>query len=34
MTAFFQDAQTGLDRMATDNTYLANIRMFIAAGRN
>lgn len=30
MTAFFQDAQTKWHRMATDNTYLANIRMFIA----
>lgn len=30
MTSFFQDAQTKWHRMATDNTYLANIRMFIA----
>lgn len=30
MTGFFQDAQTKWHRMATDNTYLANIRMFIA----
>lgn len=30
MTEFFQDAQTKWHQMATDNTYLANIRMFIA----
>jgi hypothetical protein len=30
MSAFFQDAQTKWHRMATDNAYLANIRMFIA----
>jgi hypothetical protein len=30
MTIFFQDAQTKWHRMATDNAYLANIRMFIA----
>lgn len=30
MTMFFQDAQTKWHRMATDNAYLANIRMFIA----
>lgn len=30
MTSFFQQAQTKWHRMATDNTYLANIRMFIA----
>lgn len=30
MSMFFQDAQTKWHRMATDNTYLANIRMFIA----
>lgn len=30
MSSFFQDAQTAWHRMATDNTYLANIRMFIA----
>lgn len=30
MSMFFQDAQTKWHRMATDNAYLANIRMFIA----
>lgn len=30
MSGFFQDAQTKWHRMATDNAYLANIRMFIA----
>jgi hypothetical protein len=30
MSLFFQEAQTKWHRMATDNTYLANIRMFIA----
>jgi hypothetical protein len=30
MSSFFQDAQTAWHRMATDNTYLANIRMFVA----
>jgi hypothetical protein len=30
MCSFFQSAQTKWHRMATDNTYLANIRMFIA----
>ncbi len=30
MSIFFQDAQTKWHRMATDNAYLANIRMFIA----
>lgn len=30
MSRFFQDAQTKWHRMATDNAYLANIRMFIA----
>lgn len=30
MSSFFQDAQTKWHRMATDNAYLANIRMFIA----
>ncbi len=30
MSFFFQEAQTKWHRMATDNTYLANIRMFIA----
>jgi hypothetical protein len=30
MTMFFQDAQTKWHRMATDNAYLANIRMYIA----
>lgn len=30
MCSFFQAAQTKWHRMATDNTYLANIRMFIA----
>lgn len=30
MSDFFQTAQTKWHRMATDNTYLANIRMFVA----
>ena len=30
MSMFFQDAQTKWHRMATDNAYLANIRMFVA----
>jgi hypothetical protein len=30
MTMFFQDAQTAWHRLAQDNAYLANIRMFIA----
>jgi hypothetical protein len=30
MSMFFQDAQTKWHSMATDNAYLANIRMFIA----
>jgi hypothetical protein len=30
MSMFFQDAATKWHRMATDNTYLANIRMYIA----
>jgi len=30
MSAFFQDSQTKWHRMATDNAYLANIRMFVA----
>jgi len=30
MSGFFQDAETKWHRMATDNAYLANIRMFIA----
>ena len=30
MSEFFQSAQTKWHRMATDNTYLANIRMFVA----
>lgn len=30
MSMFFQDAQTKWHQMATDNAYLANIRMFIA----
>lgn len=30
MSMFFQDAQTKWHRMATDNTYLANIRMYVA----
>lgn len=30
MSMFFQDAQTKWHRLATDNAYLANIRMFIA----
>jgi hypothetical protein len=30
MSMFFQEAQTKWHRMATDNAYLANIRMFVA----